>query len=190
MKQVKKPIYKRVWFWVIVTVIVLGAVSIPQSLNTAKENEQAANEAASYDYLDEEDEADEESDEPSDSYESSDSESSQTVESSSSSTPSVPAEYTSALAKAQTYVDMMAFSKAGLLNQLTATYGEKFSQAAADYAVAHVKADYNANALIKAKEYQDDMNMSPAAIHDQLTSSYGEKFTNAEADYAIAHLND
>ena len=193
MKQVKKPIYKRVWFWVIVTVIVLGAISIPQSLNTANENEQAANEAASYNYqdnADEESDATSENDETTDTVESSESESSQTVESSSSSTPSAPAEYTSALAKAQTYVDMMAFSKAGLLNQLTATYGEKFSQAAADYAVAHVKADYNANALIKAKEYQNDMNMSPAAIHDQLTSSYGEKFTNAEADYAIAHLND
>lgn len=105
-------------------------------------------------------------------------------------TPPVPAEHASALKKAQTYSDMMHMSKAGLYDQLTSEYGEKFSAEAAQYAVDNVDADWNANALAKAKDYQELMSMSPAAIHDQLTSQYGEKFTAAEADYAIAHLND
>ncbi|MEV4736480.1 MULTISPECIES: Ltp family lipoprotein [unclassified Microbacterium] len=104
--------------------------------------------------------------------------------------PAVPAEYASALVKAQTYSDMMAMSKLGIYDQLTSEYGEKFTPEAAQYAIDNVSADWNANALEKAKTYQDAMAMSPAAIRDQLVSEYGEKFTPEEADYAIAHLND
>lgn len=102
----------------------------------------------------------------------------------------VPAEYKSALNKAMTYAKTMHMSKQGIYDQLVSEYGEKFSTDAAQYAIANMKADWNANALVKAKTYQNTMNMSPSAIHDQLTSAYGEKFTKAEADYAIQHLND
>jgi hypothetical protein len=105
-------------------------------------------------------------------------------------TPSVPAEYASALTKATEYSNMMHMSKAGVSDQLTSDYGEKFTAAAAQYAIDNVKANWNANALAKAKDYQKRMSMSPAAIRDQLVSSNGEKFTAAEADYAIQHLND
>lgn len=104
--------------------------------------------------------------------------------------PDVPVEYASALTKAQMYSDVMQMSKAGIYNQLTSEYGEKFSPEAAQYAVDTLQADYNANALAKAKQYQDTMAMSPSAIHDQLTSEYGERFTAEEADYAIANLNN
>ena len=103
---------------------------------------------------------------------------------------SVPREYKSALNKATSYANTMHMSKRGVYDQLVSEYGEKFSAAAAQYAIDNVKADWNANALAKAKNYQGTMNMSPSAIHDQLTSEYGEKFTQAEADYAIQHLND
>ena len=103
---------------------------------------------------------------------------------------SVPAEYTSALTKAETYSDMMHMSKKGIYEQLTSEYGEDFSDEAAQYAIDNVEADWNQNALEKARSYQDDMAMSPNAIHDQLTSEYGEQFTSSEADYAIEHLND
>lgn len=101
----------------------------------------------------------------------------------------VPAEYKSALRKADSYANMQHMSKKGLYGQLTSEYGEKFTPEAAQYAVDNVKADWNANALEKAKSYQELQHMSPAAIHDQLTSEYGEKFTVAEADYAIENLN-
>lgn len=103
---------------------------------------------------------------------------------------SVPAEYSSALTKAETYSDMMHMSKQGIYDQLTSEYGEDFSDEAAQYAIDNVQADWNQNALEKARTYQDDMAMSPNAIHDQLTSEYGEQFTSSEADYAIEHLND
>lgn len=102
---------------------------------------------------------------------------------------SVPAEYSSALTKAQSYSDMMHMSKAGLYDQLTSEYGEQFSADAAQYGIDNVDADWNQNALEKAKSYQDNMAMSPDAIHDQLTSEHGEQFTSSQADYAIEHLN-
>lgn len=79
-------------------------------------------------------------------------------------------------------------SKAGIYDQLTSPYGEKFSPEAAQYAVDNLKADYNAAALEKAKSYQQKMSMSPAGIYDQLVSAYGEKFTPAEAQWAVDHL--
>ena len=103
--------------------------------------------------------------------------------------PAVPVEYTSALAKAASYSELMNMSKAGIYDQLTSEYGEQFSPEAAQYAVDTHQGDWNANALAKAKTYQEQMSMSPAAIRDQLTSEYGEKFTAEEADYAIQNLN-
>lgn len=102
----------------------------------------------------------------------------------------VPAEYRSALNKATMYAKTMQMSKLGVYDQLVSEFGEKFSAAAAQYAIDNMKADWNANALAKAKMYQNTMSMSPSAIHDQLTSANGEKFTKAEADYAIQHLNN
>lgn len=104
--------------------------------------------------------------------------------------PDVPAEYKSALAKADSYANTQHMSKKGLYDQLTSEYGEQFSKEAAQYAVDNVEADWKANALAKAKSYQETQNMSPAAIRDQLVSEYGEQFTAAEADYAIANLNN
>lgn len=102
---------------------------------------------------------------------------------------SVPAEYRSALAKAESYSKTMYMSKQGIYDQLTSEYGEQFSAEAAQYAIDNIQADWNANALAKAESYQSDMNMSPEAIREQLTSEYGEQFTAEEADYAIQHLS-
>ena len=83
----------------------------------------------------------------------------------------------------------MYMSKKGVYDQLTSEAGEQFPADAAQYAVYHVKADWNKNALEKAKSYQENMDMSVEAIRDQLTSEAGEQFTQEEADYAIQHLD-
>lgn len=93
-----------------------------------------------------------------------------------------------ALAKAESYSTIMHMSKAGIYDQLTSSYGEGFSQEAAQYAIDHLVADYKKNALEKAKEYQSTMHMSRQSVYEQLTSSYGEKFTAEEAQYAIDNL--
>lgn len=104
--------------------------------------------------------------------------------------PEVPAEYKSALAKADTYANTQHMSEKALFEQLTSEFGEQFSKEAAQYAIDNVETDYNANALAKAKTYQETQNMSPAAIRDQLVSEYGEQFTATQADYAIKNLNN
>lgn len=102
---------------------------------------------------------------------------------------SVPTEYKSALRKAEIYSNNMNMSKAGIYDQLTSEYGEKFSAEAAQYAIDTIQADWKGNALKKAKTYQESMAMSPSAIYDQLISEYGEKFTAEEAQYAIDNLD-
>ena len=97
-------------------------------------------------------------------------------------------EQQNALAKAESYSEIMHMSKFGIYKQLTSEYGEGFSAEAAQYAIDNLVADYNANALAKAKSYQENMHMSRSAIYDQLVSEYGEGFTAEEAQYAIDNL--
>ncbi len=99
-----------------------------------------------------------------------------------------PREYRNALSKAKFYSEHMHMSKQGIYEQLTSEYGEKFPADAAQYAVDHLQADYNANALAKARFYSDEMHMSKSGVYDQLTSEYGEKFTSSQAQYAVDHL--
>lgn len=98
-------------------------------------------------------------------------------------------EYKNALKKAESYSNMMYMSKQSIYEQLTSEYGEKFPADAAQYAIDNMNADWKENALKKAKSYQETMSMSTSAIYDQLISEYGEKFTKEEAQYAIDNLN-
>jgi len=160
----KKPIYKRAWF-IILTVIIVG--SIGANLGDSSETTTTVNSSnTTKETTNNNDESIKQSD------------------------SKVPAEYTSALKKAEIYSDTMYMSKSGIYDQLTSEHGEKFSEEAAQYAMDNINADWNKNALEKAKVYQDDMAMSPAAIEDQLKSEHGEKFTAEEAAYAVEHLND
>lgn len=171
VKKAKKPLVKRVWFWILVVIAVIIIYSATQSGKTSPASSAPATSAATT------------SQSPAEKKE----EPKKTEEAAK---PSVPVEYTNALEKAEQYSSMMHMSKKGIYDQLTSEAGEKFSAEAGQYAVDNLKADYNANALAKAKEYQEQMSMSPSAIRDQLTSEAGEKFTASEADYAVQHLND
>ena len=166
----KKPIYKRVWFWIIAIIIVIGATGgsgtdDSKEINSGNiESEQEVSQNNSENTTAE-------------------NKSENKIE------DNIPTEYKSALRKAKLYADTMNMSKAGLYDQLTSEYGEKFTVEAAQYAIDNITVDWKENALKKAKLYQETMSMSPAAIYDQLTSEYGEKFTAEEAQYAIDNLN-
>ena len=97
----------------------------------------------------------------------------------------VPMEYKQALKSAQNYIDVMAFSKQGLYDQLTSEYADKYSDEAAQYAIDNVKADYKEEAVEAAKNYLDTMSFSKEGLKDQLTSQYADKYTEEEAQYAI-----
>lgn len=99
--------------------------------------------------------------------------------------PKVPAEYTTAVKKAEQYLKTIGMSKAGLETQLVDF--EKFSPEAAKYAVDNVNVDWNQQALKKGKDYVKTVAMSPEAVRDQLVNF--EHFTQEEADFAVANLD-
>ena len=166
----KKPIYKRVWFWIIAIIIVIGATGGSDTDDSKEINSGNI-------------ESEQEVSQNNSENTTAENKSENKVE------DNIPTEYKSALRKAKLYADTMNMSKAGLYDQLTSEYGEKFTVEAAQYAIDNITVDWKENALKKAKLYQETMSMSPAAIYDQLTSEYGEKFTAEEAQYAIDNLN-
>ena len=90
-----------------------------------------------------------------------------------------------AIGAAQNYVDTMPFSRKGLIDQLSATAGDKYPKKDAVFAVNHIKVDWNAEAVEAVENYQAMMPMSEQAMRDQLTSPFGDKFTKEQANYAI-----
>ena len=91
-----------------------------------------------------------------------------------------------ALQAGQNYVDTLAFSKAGLIQQLSSSAGDGYSKADATFAANNVDADWNEEAVEAAQNYLDTMPMSQDALIQQLSSSAGDKFTPAQAQYAAS----
>ncbi|WP_449602471.1 Ltp family lipoprotein [Paenibacillus sp. Marseille-Q9583] len=101
---------------------------------------------------------------------------------------SVPREHKSALKKAESYAETLNMSKAGIYDQLTSEYGANFPPEAAQYAIDNIVVDWKENALKSAQSYAETLDMSDSAIYDQLISDYGAQFTAEEAQYAIDNL--
>jgi hypothetical protein len=89
-----------------------------------------------------------------------------------------------AIEAAQNYVDIMPFSRAGLIDQLSSEAGNGFPVKDATFAVDHIKVDWNAEAVEAAKNYLDTMAFSRAGLIQQLESPAGSQFTHAQAAYA------
>ena len=176
----KKPIYKRVWFWVIAIIIVIGATGGSGTDDSKEVNRTIGMANKYFNGIIVNKNFNEDIDVEFKEY---------ILDLKNKVEDNIPTEYKSALRKAKLYADTMNMSKAGLYDQLTSEYGEKFTVEAAQYAIDNITVDWKENALKKAKLYQETMSMSPAAIYDQLISEYGEKFTAEEAQYAIDNLN-
>ena len=158
----KKPIYKRVWFWVVAIIIVIGATdgsdsgkieSVQEVSQNSSDNSVAENK-------------------PKDTVQTEN---------------KVPSEYKSALKRAKLYSDVAHLSKVALYDQLISEDGGNFPAEAAQYAVDNLEVDWKENALKKAKLYQDVAMMSLSDIYDQLISE-AERYTPEEAQYAIDNL--
>jgi Host cell surface-exposed lipoprotein len=87
---------------------------------------------------------------------------------------------------AENYLDTMAFSRKGLIKQLSSEYGEGFSRADAIYAVDHIDVDWYGQAAKSAENYLDGQSFSRSGLIEQLESEYGEGFTHAQAVYGVA----
>lgn len=82
--------------------------------------------------------------------------------------------------KADSYLDMMAFSRSGLIEQLEF---EGFPTGDATYGVDAQHADWNEQAAKKAASYLEMMSFSRSGLVEQLVF---EGFTPAEAEYGVS----
>ena len=84
-----------------------------------------------------------------------------------------------AIQSAESYLDVMAFSRSGLIDQLAY---EGFTTAEATLAVDHLNADWNEQAWKSAESYLDVMAFSRSGLIDQLEY---EGFTAEQATYGV-----
>lgn len=87
-----------------------------------------------------------------------------------------------AVEKAKSYLQFMAFSYDGLVEQLEF---EKFSHEDAVYGVDHCGADWNEQAVKKAKSYLEFMSFSHDGLVEQLEF---EGFTHEQAEYGVTQV--
>lgn len=95
----------------------------------------------------------------------------------SSSVPNVSTEQKNALAKAKSYLNHMAFSYLGLIEQLEY---ENYSHEAATYGADNCGADWSVQALKKAKSYLSHMAFSYSGLVEQLEY---DQFSSSQAKY-------
>lgn len=98
-------------------------------------------------------------------------------------TPSVPPQEQEAIGSAQDYLSFAAFSRQGLIDQLSSTAGDGYPVDVATAAVDSLDADWNAQAAKSAENYLGLTHFSCSGLISQLDSSAGEKFTKAQATY-------
>ena len=100
-------------------------------------------------------------------------------------TPKITIGQANARASAAQYLSISAFSRAGLIRQLSSSAGEGYSVADATYGVDSLNTDWNAQAALSAKQYLSISPFSRAGLIQQLSSSAGEGFTYAQAVYGV-----
>lgn len=178
MYKVKKPFYKRVWFWLLAVVVVFIAIGSQGGSDDAKNSvaettKESVTEVSSAESIAESTVVEEETETT---------ETTETTIEEVTQEESVPREYRNALSKAESYLGWAGMSEQGLREQLEF---EEYPSDAIDYALANVDVDYNEQALAKAESYDDWASMSDSQLYDQLIF---EGFTDEQAQYALDNL--
>jgi Host cell surface-exposed lipoprotein len=88
-----------------------------------------------------------------------------------------------AVRSATNYLNMTGFSRKGLIDQLSSSYGEGFEVADATVAVDSMVVNWNENAARSAKQYLNMSGFSCQGLIEQLSSSAGDKYTKSQATY-------
>lgn len=88
-----------------------------------------------------------------------------------------------AVRSAKVYLSLSGFSRAGLIEQLSSSYGDGYSVSDATVAVSSLAVDWNVQATRSAKQYLELMGFSCSGLIDQLSSDYGDKYTRSQASY-------
>ncbi|NKQ53900.1 hypothetical protein HFP15_13520 [Amycolatopsis sp. K13G38] len=97
--------------------------------------------------------------------------------------PQIPYQVQLAMNSAQSYLSLSAFSRNGLIRQLSSQAGEGYPKDVATDAVDRLNVDWNQQAVKSAQQYLDMTSFSCSGLIQQLSSSAGEGFTQAQATY-------
>lgn len=161
----KKPIYKRVWVWFLVAIILIAAICSTGEDSNVDTNtvNPSTNVSTAVD--------NNQTNAPSEEMK----------------TPAAEAEpvekltvgQKNAIRKAESYLDVMPFSASGLIKQLEY---EGFSSEDASFAVNHIEVNWNEQAALKAESYLDIMAFSADGLANQLKY---EGFTKEQISYAL-----
>lgn len=88
-----------------------------------------------------------------------------------------------AVRSAEQYLSIMSFSRDGLIDQLSSSYGDGYTVADATVAVDSLSVDWRAEAVKSAKQYLEMMGFSCQGLIEQLSSDHGSRFTVDQATY-------
>lgn len=88
-----------------------------------------------------------------------------------------------AVKAAQSYLSFSAFSRDGLIEQLSSQAGDGFNMNDATKAVDSLNVDWNQEAVKSAKQYLQMMGFSCSGLIQQLSSRAGGKFTEKQATF-------
>uniref|UniRef100_UPI004047AE26 Ltp family lipoprotein n=2 Tax=Yoonia sp. TaxID=2212373 RepID=UPI004047AE26 len=88
-----------------------------------------------------------------------------------------------AVRSAESYLSFTGFSRAGLIDQLSSSYGDGYDVADATAAVDSLAIDWKYQAVRSARQYLEMMGFSCNGLIEQLSSDAGEKYTKSQAGY-------
>jgi|SRR6056297_3802014 len=88
-----------------------------------------------------------------------------------------------AVRSAKSYLSFQAFSRNGLIEQLSSPYGDGYNVSDATIAVDSLSVDWNAQAVKSANQYLAMMGFSCKGLIEQLSSDAGDKYTVSQATY-------
>lgn len=92
-----------------------------------------------------------------------------------------------AVRSAKQYLLMQGFSRRGLIQQLSADFGDGYKVADATKAIDSLNVDWNEEAVRSAKQYLSMQGFSCRGLIEQLSSSIGDGYTVSEATYGAEH---
>ena len=91
----------------------------------------------------------------------------------------------SAVRSAESYLSFKAFSRQGLIDQLSSEYGDQFPVEDATVAVDSLNVDWLEQAMESAQSYLEFSGFSRQGLIDQLSSEFGEQFTIEQATFGV-----
>lgn len=168
-----KPVWKLpLWAWIVIVIVIISAFG--SSGSSQNETSSGGNNSETTEQI------------------QSDTTLRETEETAAPSMPEMTASQENAVKEARSYLSSMAFSRQGLIDQLSSEYGSKFPIADAEFAVAYIEknseVNWNTQAAKSAKEYLASQSFSCAGLIDQLSSEYGSQFTESQATYGATQV--